>query len=106
MLEPFILLLELLCLEHKPRPWVIRVYRAVLALGRRSGDLVPRNLTEVAAPSEPPCGTAGAMVSASQPPPPRQQWPTPYAGQFAYNNWMQWEAAGRLHACAARMAVT
>ena len=38
MLEPLIALLELLIFEHKPRPWVVRSWRACVELCQR---LVP-----------------------------------------------------------------
>jgi hypothetical protein len=91
VLEPFILLLEILILEHKPRPWVVRAFRACVEFCGRVARLARRRVPEPL-----PVGTASAIAMAMQPPVDRRPMQTPPV--FVNNShWMQWEAARRQH---------
>jgi hypothetical protein len=95
VLEPLILLIELLFLEHKPRPWVVRAFRACLApFGRRPADLgqetVATLTTKVirAVPVRQDLSPVPTFVSTSNP-----------------QSWMQWEAHNRQHDLTTRLAI-
>jgi hypothetical protein len=98
VLEPFILLLELLLLEHKPRPWVVRTFRACVEFCRRVARLIRRHVSEPLPP-----GTPSAIVAAMQPPIYRTRMQMPDV--FVNNTMMMIEAERRQHDSAARFAM-